>query len=149
MADSCVQLDGLPDEILMIILKKLANTEVLYSLFGVNKRLNKIAHDSVFTNGLTLWMPTLDGYVDSLPNSTLDRFCSQILPEIHQKIKWLELESRSMLCILLATNYPNLYGISLYNIQAEAAIDLFTGKIFYFYYSNDRHIKTKSRKTIN
>ncbi|CAF4381930.1 unnamed protein product, partial [Rotaria sp. Silwood2] len=40
----------------------------------------------------------------------LDRFCLQILPEIHYKIKWLDLESSSMERILLATNYPNLYG---------------------------------------
>ncbi|CAF4730655.1 unnamed protein product, partial [Rotaria sp. Silwood2] len=28
--------------------------------------------------------------------------------------------------ILRVTNYPNLYGISLHNIQAKTAIDLFT-----------------------
>ncbi|CAF5044746.1 unnamed protein product [Rotaria magnacalcarata] len=28
--------------------------------------------------------------------------------------------------ILLVTPYPNLYGISLYNIQTETVIDLFT-----------------------
>ncbi len=62
-------------------------------------------------------------------DSILDRFCSHILPEIHKKIKWLELESLSMERVLRAINYPNLYGISLYNIQAETAIRLFTGKI--------------------
>jgi hypothetical protein len=41
--------------------------------------------------------------------------------------------------ILLATAYSNLYGISLYNIQAETAIDLLTGKIFHFDSSIDRH----------
>jgi hypothetical protein len=137
MEYSCVQLNDLPDEILMIIFTKLANAEVLCSLLGVNKRLNKIAHDSVFTNGLTLWMPTLDGYVDSLPDPILDRFCSHILPKIHQKIEWLHLESRSMERILQVTNYPNLYKISLHNIHTKTAKDLFTGKIFYFYSSND------------
>ncbi|CAF5084876.1 unnamed protein product, partial [Rotaria magnacalcarata] len=53
-------------------------------------------------------------------------FFLHILPEIHRKIKWLDLESRSMKYILLATPYPNLYGISLYNIQTETATDLFT-----------------------
>ncbi|CAF4563734.1 unnamed protein product, partial [Rotaria magnacalcarata] len=32
MEYTCVQLNDLPDEVLMIILKKLANMEVLYSL---------------------------------------------------------------------------------------------------------------------
>jgi hypothetical protein len=40
MKRSLVQLNDLPDEILMIILKKLDNDQVLYSLIGVNKRLN-------------------------------------------------------------------------------------------------------------
>jgi hypothetical protein len=129
MEYTSVQLNDLPDEILLTIFKKLANVELLYSLVGVNKRLNKIAHDFVFTNNLALLMFTPDGFVYSLRNQVLDRFCLHILPEIHEKIKWLELESQSMKRILLAANYPNLYGISLYNIQAETAIDLFTSKI--------------------
>jgi hypothetical protein len=137
MFNSCVQLNDLPDEILMIIFKKLAKAEVLYSLLGVDKRLNKIAHDSVFTNDLPLLMSTSDGLVYSLPDPILDRFCSHILPKIHQKIERLHLESRSMERILLATNYPNLYGINLHNIHAKTALDLFTSKIFYFYSSND------------
>jgi hypothetical protein len=48
MEYSCVQLNDLPDEILMIIFTKLANAEVLCSLLGVNKRLNKIAHGYVY-----------------------------------------------------------------------------------------------------
>ncbi|CAF1990501.1 unnamed protein product [Rotaria magnacalcarata] len=126
MEYTCVQLNDLPDEVLMIILKKLANMEVLYSLVGVHKRLNRIAQDSVFTNNLTLFISSSNGFVYSLPDPILDRFFSHILPKIHQKIKWLGLESLSIERILRATNYPNLYGISLYNIQAETAIGLFT-----------------------
>ncbi|CAF3424543.1 unnamed protein product [Rotaria sp. Silwood1] len=126
MKYSCVQLNDLPDEILMIILKNLTNAEVLYSLLGVNKRLNNIAVDPVFTNNLSLVMSTLDGLVYSLPDPILDRFCLHILPKIHQNIEWLHLQSRSLERILRATNFPNLYGISLHNIQAKTAIDLFT-----------------------
>ncbi|CAF1085195.1 unnamed protein product [Rotaria magnacalcarata] len=94
MEYSCVQLYDLPDEILIIILKKIG-------YYG-------------------------NGFVYPLPNSMLDRLCLHILPEIHQKIQWFDLESRSMKRILLTTPYPNLYGISLYNIQTETAIGLFT-----------------------
>ncbi|CAF5177118.1 unnamed protein product, partial [Rotaria sp. Silwood1] len=106
----CVQLNDLPDEILMIIFKKLANIEVLYSLSNVNKRLNRIAQDSVFTNELALFLSTCNGFVYALPDPILDGFCSYILPKIHQKIQWFQLESLLMDCILRATNYPNLYG---------------------------------------
>jgi hypothetical protein len=54
MNPSYIRLNDLPNEILMIILKKLSNIEVLYSLIGVDKRLNKIAHESIFTNRLDL-----------------------------------------------------------------------------------------------
>ncbi|CAF1432737.1 unnamed protein product [Rotaria sordida] len=120
-----VHLNDLSDKILIYILKKLSNIDVLYSLFGVNKRLNKIVCNSIFTNHLTLLKSSLNYCVLSLSDRILDRFCVQILPEIHNKIKWLDLEPFSMERILLAVNYPNLYGFGLYNIQEEKAIYLF------------------------
>ncbi|CAF5166905.1 unnamed protein product, partial [Rotaria sp. Silwood1] len=89
MEYSSIQLNDLPDEILIYIFKKLSNGEILYSLSGVNKRLNKIVHDSIFTNDLSLLMSTSDGLVYSLSDLILDRFYSHILPKIHQKIQWL------------------------------------------------------------
>ncbi|CAF1502329.1 unnamed protein product [Rotaria sordida] len=77
----------LPDEILLIF-KKLDNAKVLYSFIDVNKRFNKLVHDSIFTNRLT--MTRCFFYGGPFPqsnNSILDRFCSQILPSIHDKIK--------------------------------------------------------------
>ena len=87
MEYSYVQLNDLPDEILMIIFKKLANMEILYSLVDVHKRLNRLAQDSVFTNNLAILISTSNGFVYSLLDPILHRFCSHILPEIHQKIK--------------------------------------------------------------
>ncbi|CAF1324186.1 unnamed protein product [Rotaria sordida] len=58
-----------------------------------------------------------DHCTNPLPDAILDRFCLQILPEIHHKIKWLNLESSSMERILHATNYPNLYGLGLYELH--------------------------------
>ncbi|CAF4469928.1 unnamed protein product, partial [Rotaria sp. Silwood2] len=61
-----------------------------------------------------------------LTNTVLDRFCRGILSKIHCKIKWLNLESSSVECILLSTNYPNLCGLGLYNLASEMARDLLT-----------------------
>jgi hypothetical protein len=123
-----MKLNDLPDEILILILKKLHDVEVLYSLIGANKRLNRIAHDSTFTSHLTLYF--LNKCISPLPDPMLDRFCLQILPKIHHKIKWLNLESTSMERILLATNYPNLNGLGLYGIDVEKALSLCNGKLF-------------------
>jgi hypothetical protein len=128
MEYSFIQLNDLPDEILMIIFKKLHNIEVLYSLIGINKRLDTIVLDSIFTRNLTITRP-FNG-LNQLPDAVLDRFCLEILPKIHHKIEWIDVESSSIERILLLTNYPNLNGLGLYDLTSERARDLFTGKIF-------------------
>jgi hypothetical protein len=131
----------------MIILKNLSNIEVLYSLTGANKRLNEIVHDAIFTNHLSLLkivashlislLPTSQNFIYPLPDSMLDRFL-EILPEISGKIRWLNLESFSMERILLATRYPNLFGLGLYNIPRERAIHLLSGNLFDYNSSIDK-----------
>jgi hypothetical protein len=136
---SCVGFNDLPDEVLMIIFKKLNNLEVLYSLQGVNRRLNKIVQDSTFTSRLTFVKWCSDNFIDVLRcDMRLSRFCLQILPKIHDKIRWLDLESSSMKNVLSAANYPNLYGLGLYNIDEDSARCVFTGKKFQLncFYSN-------------
>ncbi|CAF1310380.1 unnamed protein product [Rotaria sordida] len=127
MKYSFIELNDLPNEILMIILKKLHNVEILYSLIDVNKRLNTIVHDPIFTSYLALMTSSSNCLFDRLTDTILDRFCLQILPKIHHKIEFFNLESSSMERILLLTNYPNLYGLGLYNLASETARDLFTG----------------------
>jgi hypothetical protein len=72
----------------------------------------------------------------------LDRFCLRISLEIHDKIKWFNLESSSMKPILLNTNYPNLDGLGLYGIEVERAKHLFTSKIFHFNPFNSAQMRT-------
>jgi hypothetical protein len=135
MEYSCLQLNDLPDEILLIILKNVNNVTLLYySLFGINKRLTQILCDSIFTSHLDLMHRCSNDSVYRLPNPILDRFCLQILPKIHHKVKWLNIESSSMTRILLCTDYPNLYGLGLYNLERGMLEHLFVGKILYFDY---------------
>ncbi len=132
MEHLCDQLTSIPDEILLLILNKLTNIEVLYSLIGVNIRLDKLSSDAMFTEHLTLMKRSTNDIISSLDSSMLDRFCSEILPRINRQIKWLNLESLSMKCILLAADYPNLYGLSLFNIDYETVVRLCDGKKFHF-----------------
>lgn len=124
-------LTHLPDEILLIILKKLSNIDVLHSLFGVNQQLNRILKDSIFTSHLTLFQRAKIGnFLESkytiiqLSNSIINRYCSKILPLIREKIQWLDVERISMECILSTTNYPNLNGLGLYNLHKEFVMSL-------------------------
>ena len=127
-----IELTDLPDEMLLLILNRLTNIEVLYSLIGVNIRLNKIVNDPLFTEHLTFMAHSSNGVIHSLDNSMLNRFCSEILPRIHRKIKWLTLEPLHMERILLTADYPNLRVLTLFNIDCETILRLPGGKQFHF-----------------
>ncbi|CAF0902392.1 unnamed protein product [Adineta steineri] len=90
----------LPNEILLIILKKLDNIDVLHSLFGIGKhRIEILLQDDIFTNSLNLVTTS------SIIDLKLERFCNDILPRSHHCIRKLILETSSMERILLAVSY--------------------------------------------
>ncbi|CAM4841158.1 unnamed protein product [Rotaria magnacalcarata] len=95
MNEHNVHLLALPNEILFLILKKLDNIDVLYSLLGINnQRLDIIAQQQIF-----------------------NRFCVDILPRVHQNVISLIVEFGSLECILRVGNYPNLTELQLFNFN--------------------------------
>lgn len=123
-----VQLSDLPDEILVIIFKRVRNIEVLHSFVGVNKRLHTIVLDPIFTRNVTITAPFNDR--SQLPDEVIDRFCYVIIREIHHKIERLDVEFSTMRRILCSADYPKLAGLGVYGLALEAAKDLFDGKSF-------------------
>jgi hypothetical protein len=99
---------------------------------GINTRLDRILSHPVFTENLTLLRHFSNRLIYPLLDTVLDRFCLQILPQIHHKINVLNLESSSMERILLAGDYPKLHGLSLYNLDEKTTERVFTGKNFHF-----------------
>ncbi|CAF1618770.1 unnamed protein product [Rotaria magnacalcarata] len=127
MTQPNVSLLDLSDEILLIILKKLDNTDVLYSLLDVdNQRLNTLVHGKSFTNTINFVLTTITDDVLSIADSILDQFCISILPKIDYNIKSLVLESESMERILLSADYPNLTELTLYNVNDHIVSHHFT-----------------------
>ncbi|CAF1064472.1 unnamed protein product [Rotaria sordida] len=123
MNQSDIGLLDLSNEILLIILKKLDNIDVLYSLFGINnQRLEILLQDDVFANTLNL------ATTSSITDLKLERFCTYILPRSNHCIKKLILETTSMERILLAGNYPNLTALELINFEQKKVFHYFTGK---------------------
>jgi len=108
------QLEDLPNEILLIILKQL-NTIDLFKLKDLNRRIHNILYDEVMTSNLTLFK--------------FDNELSNLLPEIDYKIKSLNVELFSIEYIFPATTYPNLYKLGLYNVDENGAF-LLQGKKF-------------------
>ena len=132
MEHTNVQLIDLPNELLMMIFKKLNNVELLYSLTGINIRLDRIISDPIFTRNITLLRHSSNRLIYPLVDAVLDRFCLQILPEIQYKINLLNLESLSMERILLTADYSNLHSLGLYNVDEKTAERVFTGNILHF-----------------
>ncbi|CAF4381357.1 unnamed protein product [Rotaria sp. Silwood2] len=113
-----------------LILKKLDNIDVLYSLLNINnQRLEIIAQEQIFSDILNfVSISQSSDQITSLPSKILDRFCISILSRIHKNVKSLILESVSMKYILRAGNYPNLTQLKLFN---------FTKAIFSRYFIDD------------
>jgi len=126
MGRSNVNLLDLPDEILLIILKKLNNINVLYSLLDINnEHLNSLAQQKIFSHILNF--VSIDN-VSLIDQHKLDRFCIDILPKIHQNVECFILELVSMERILLAADYPNLTELKIFNFKQEVALNYFTSK---------------------
>ena len=121
MSRSNVHLLDLPDELLLIILRKLNNIDVLYSLMNINNvRLDMLIREKTFSNTLNFV------YIDN--TSLIDRFSTNILPRIHHNVQYFILRPVFMERILLATVYPNLTELKLFDFDQQIALKYFTGK---------------------
>ncbi|CAF2635662.1 unnamed protein product [Rotaria sp. Silwood2] len=128
MEHPIVQLIDLSDELLLMIFKNMKKALALYSLIGINKRFENILLDPIFMSHLNLMTCASNGLIYPMRKKTIDRFCSHILPKGHHKVEWLNLEVSSMERLLLTTDYPNLHGLGLFNIQQELDEYLFNDK---------------------
>ncbi|CAM4976877.1 unnamed protein product [Rotaria socialis] len=110
----------LPNAILLLILKKLDNMDVLYSLLGINnQRLDNIVQKTTFTTILNFESISANDDFCSISGQILNRFYFDILPRIHCNVKCLILESNSMEHILIVGSYPNLINFKLFNFNKE------------------------------
>ena len=127
-----IHLLDLPNEILFLILRKLDNVDVLYSLLGVNnRRLEVVAQQDTFTNILDFACASrLTDEISPVPVLRLVRFCDLILPRIHINVRTLMVEAGSMEPILRAAIFPNLTQLKIYNFNQAIVSHYFKGKLF-------------------
>ena len=132
MTHSTLHLLDLPDEILLIIMSKISNLDVLYSLIDVNKKLDSLARDFVHTRSIDFIGTTTNDEIHLLSDKILDRFCQHILPQIHKNIECLTLESSLISRIFHSTDYPKLFKLILSEVDGEFVSHYFNGKYCYF-----------------
>jgi hypothetical protein len=121
----------LPDEILLHILKKLNNFDVLYSLVGVNEKLDRLACDTSFTRLVDLITIESNRVTDCRSNAVLNRFCIEILPRINDKVESLTLHGCFLPRVLHATNYLHLRKLVIINLELSMACRIFHGILFH------------------
>ena len=68
-------IEDLPDELLIMILNKLNNFDVLYSFVGTSKRFNKLIDDISYTRSIKLVDKDSNQNYCSLSQTVLDRVC--------------------------------------------------------------------------
>jgi hypothetical protein len=132
MNDSTVNILSLSDEMLLDIYNKLDNMDVLHSLIGVNRKLDRLARDITFTQSVDLLTILSNENNDSIKKSILDRFCFDILPRIQYNIQSLTLDSLSIDRVFRSGNYSKLHKLTLLNLQYEMASHIFNGISSYF-----------------
>jgi hypothetical protein len=129
MNQSNIDLLDLPNEILLIIFKKLDNMDVLYSLLRVNnRRLDTLIQENTFACILNFVLTKSHDGTFTISDRRVDRFCSSILPRIHHKVKTLIIDSLSMKSIIYAARYPNLTELKLFNVNRGIISCFFSGK---------------------
>jgi len=113
----------LPDEILLCILNKLNNIDILYSLVDVNQRFDRLALDSIYIRNLDF--TANDKFQEY--HQFLNRFCTNILPRIHHQINKRTLGQLSIERLLHIVDYPQLYSLSLVFCQPETILNYLIG----------------------
>ncbi|UJR17896.1 hypothetical protein I4U23_004795 [Adineta vaga] len=112
----------LPNELLIIIFKKLNTTDALYSLVDVNERLSDIVLDSLHIRRLDAARMLRGSHFDpNIPmnQEMLSKICEKILSQLHLQLNELVVEQYSFKTILLSNIYPKLFSLSFANFQEK------------------------------
>src|SRR5690349_11404812 len=131
MMHSTMNILLLCDEMLLCILNQLDNMDVLYSLIGVNRTLDRLARDTRFTKSIDLVRLLSIEDNQSRNNSIVARFCLDILPRIKHNIECLTLDRLSIDAVLSIGNYPKLEQLTLVNVPIEMASRVFNSMFLF------------------
>lgn len=113
------------DEILLKIFNQLNGTDLLYSLIGVNQRLDRLAQENSYTKSIDLVKILSRTRKVWKKRAIIDRFSLEILPRIRSHIQHLTLDSLSIDQILSVGYYSKLSHLVLVNLQSHILLRLF------------------------
>jgi hypothetical protein len=132
LSNLIVSILDLLDEVLFTIFKKLNNIDLLYSLLGVNSRLDNVVCDNTFSQAVDLTALLLNEPSDSRNNAVAGRFYAHIVPRTRNNVKSFTVQTSFIQCILRTSNYPNLHKLTLVNLSIDMAAHIFSSMSFDF-----------------
>ncbi|UJR29391.1 hypothetical protein I4U23_010603 [Adineta vaga] len=104
------------------------NFDILHSLVGIDKKLDRVVCDDDFTRLVDLMSTEPYEMKDERSNAMFDRFCIDILPRIYDKVECLTLQATILPRVLYATNYPNLRKLVINNFKLRMTYQIFNEK---------------------
>ncbi len=130
----------LPDEMLLSIVNRLNNIDILYSLVDVNQRFDQLALNSVYIRDLDFTANSLlDGRSQEY-YQFINRICKNLLSRIHHQVNTLTLDHISMKHVLHTFNFPQLHSLSLVLHRSETFVQYLTGMIHNFVQFNQGEV---------
>ncbi len=117
----------LPNEMLIMIFKKLKMVDVVYSCMNINERLDQLVFDSLDRHHVDMTVHSSLDYVSPLDDQVLNKICETILPRIYHQVNKLTLDPQSIERTLLTVNYPNLYSLSLVDFPERTLLRYLEG----------------------
>ncbi|CAF1590981.1 unnamed protein product [Rotaria sordida] len=127
MNPSFNELNNLPNEILVKMLKYLSHYDILYSFYDINERFNSIIKNYFLKNNLTLIINN-DSLI-SFDNKILESVY-EIIPMIENNIKCINIDSLIIENIIDRANYPNLKQVTIYTSLQESINIFIDGSLF-------------------
>ena len=131
--DNRVNLLDLPNEIFLILMKKLNMVDVLYSLVDVTDRWNDLILNPLYVRLVDLTCVRVapnDDWIYSTDDHVIDRLCQDVLPRINDHVKELIVDQHSLGRVFHATSYPQLESLALIDIDDQFYFKFMEGKSF-------------------
>lgn len=132
--DNRSNLVDLPNEIFLILMKKLNMIDVLYSLVNVTERWNGLILNPLYVRRIDLTCVRVtpsDEWIYSITDDhVVERLCQNVLPRINDQVKELRVDQHFLGRVFHATSYPQLESLALIDIDDQFYFKFMQGKSF-------------------
>jgi hypothetical protein len=122
-----INIMDLPDEMLLMIVNRLNNIDILYSLVDVNQRFNRLTFNSLYFHDLDFTTVSMFDPNSHEYSELINRIFKNLLPRIHHQVTKLTLDHISMEHVLYTFNFPYLSSLTLVLSEIETFVKSLKG----------------------